>query len=1086
MSKLRNASLLNERSLETIIGNKSYSSMSSNIRMISPKRGINHNKGDNYQSPLPPNRNPKLYKGSPSPRESRVHNNNNNFNDTDIENVIKDFDTSFDINDSIISPSPKKKKKNIKDVKTELITSFIDQSLGLYKGANDTLKQIQSKIFSNVATSDSQLQGTMLQQSLEELNFFAISNGTTIYDDNVTINYIIRVFPGQSFSLSLFVINTNQSWNLFIPYNENVIYLRQLQDKLKMSSQWNFFADKILQCIHVELVNEYIVSVNFDNDNFSNSCRDEINHILHSHNNNSSDEYVKSYLNNNKFFIQEPSTAMQRIFSADYKYPESDIINNSVVTANNEYINLNDFVSSQSFSESIVVDDTSEYNSIQLANKKNRKIIINNNMLNKTEKAVLRRERLLKCLDIYTKNSISNTLKSTVVKEISNMKTEMNNKLEDFQSEIKLLREQILSSSDYVRNSSMEWMKSDLENLSLISNFAEKKDLLTLQNEMSVLMLKFQEEYNQLQDEMSHISLEQTTMQEKLLENVTPNTSPTNKGSSTNSNISFLTTRHNSQLKFLDNSNNNTNSNNNSPLSDMYNSSNSKFSFSNRNQSSYTRTLGDVGMYTTKDGEVRTKPERSNLSVADVEELFSRLSTLELRLAMVESNGPSNNLSLQELTNQELMQEIPIEPVYYIDKNIASDRLKNVFRKVIRNNFYAKNKGTAVFRMMAIERIITITDNAKVISVTLDDCITTSNKDLCIHAMHRVVHVFTIEHPDAVSMKNIKASQILNVMNAFINDINILKLSYDAINAMISDDTPALIINNIKEDLASSDHCGLLLNALKDYTSNPLITFRATKCLHKITTDYPKFNSRLCQGNVELLANLFSQAAENPSVVENLAKIVTNVCKDNSNNQDRLAEVGLGEYIIECIEKYSSNERLIYLLCNAVSSLTARRHKANQLVCLRNKSPIIMIEMFNLYQKKAVMVEQLSVTILSLSTKSKKIKNIYIDQGIIKTIIQIFNNYLDIINKNDGIITEEIMKLLSYIAWITTYFAPFHGRNDRQIIIDDLTFVLNKYLVLNGITEEFNNHIQNIFKKFTSVDDDDVSTRNTIIRYNGV
>jgi hypothetical protein len=995
--------------------------------MISPKRGINLNVGDNYQSPLPPNRNPKLYKTKASPRESRVQNTNNN-----NENISKDFDTRFDINDSIISPMPKKKflKKNIKDMKSELITSFIsDQSIGLYKGDNDGLKQLQSKASSNIITSDSQLQGTMLQQSLEELNFFIISNGNTIYGDQ-TINYIIRVFPGQSFSMSLFVINTNQSWNLFIPYNENVIHLRHIQTKLTMSSQWKIFADIILKCIHVTIEDGYIVSVNFDNDGFLNDCGNEINNIVHNLNNNSDRKNIKHYLNDNKFILQEPSTAMKRIFNYSEDYKSSDnIINNDVDITNNEYINLDSFVSSQSFSESIVLENPSE-NSISLM-KKNQN---NNKVLNKTEKSAIRRERLLKCLDIYTKKSISNTLKSTVVKEISNMKTEMSKTLQDFQVEIKLLRDQILSSSDYAHHSSMEWMKSDLEirteNLSLMSNFADKKDVITLKNDMSALMIRFQEDFNQLQEEMNQISLEQTTIQDNLLLDIgSPYNSPISNiiGSPTtfNSPISEnirKSIRQSPKLNnptnlhaILDNNNNNnnnnninntTNNNNNtSALSDILGTSNDSAAFGNQISSSYPRTLGNVGLYTNKDGNVVTKPERSNLTVQEVENLFSRLNTLEKRLAKVESKP----LSFQKRLD---------EPICYVDKNIASDRLKKVFRKVVRNNFYTKYRGTAVFRMKAVERIIAITDNTKVISLTLDDCISTGNNDLCIHTMRRVVHVFTIEHPDAISMKNIKPRQILNIMNTFINDTNILKLSYDAINAMISDDASSLIINDIKDDLASSDQCGLLLNAINDYTNNPLITFRATRCLYKMTIEHPKFSHRLCQGNVQLLVQLFSQSSENPSVLENLAKLVINLCQDNTINQDRLAEVGLGEHIIGCIERFSSNERLVYLLCKSLSSLTNKKHKANQLVCSRNKSPEIIIEILQLHQQSPLIIEQLSKTLLSLCSKSKTIKNVYIDKGILKLIPDIFKNYLDIIDNNEGKITVVNIKVLSYYLWV--------------------------------------------------------------------
>lgn len=363
-----------------------------------------------------------------------------------------------------------------------------------------------------------------------------------------------------------------------------------------------------------------------------------------------------------------------------------------------------------------------------------------------------------------------------------------------------------------------------------------------------------------------------------------------------------------------------------------------------------------------------------------------------------------------------------------LKQNTAAMKIQGALRVNCRRKKYIKSDSNlSVLRADSLLRILDITRDENVLHKAFATAMELEYVLLANKSVNRSVELLSKYFKSGILFP-VDIDLLLDCVHFFLKvDKNLADRGFDAL----------AVVAKLKPDALTGENpelCDLIIQTIADYTSDPLLCFKATKCLYRMCEK--NVANRLSLGRLEsclVMKALSETHVKNTSLVENFAKCLINLCINCSENQDMLGEVGICDSVFVAFIEHLSLERLFYLLCRSIINLCAGNHRPNQDRLAKGAYPSVFITTIKTYKAFPKAMEQIITCILSIVANNKPNKQKFLDIGICDVLLDLVSQTAD-------------SAILGNCFWaISTLLSATGSDGKQKELFDKTIIVLREY-----------------------------------------
>jgi len=363
-----------------------------------------------------------------------------------------------------------------------------------------------------------------------------------------------------------------------------------------------------------------------------------------------------------------------------------------------------------------------------------------------------------------------------------------------------------------------------------------------------------------------------------------------------------------------------------------------------------------------------------------------------------------------------------------LKQNSAAVKIQQVMRQNCRRKKYLKSDNNlSVLRADSLLRIIDMTRDENILHKAFATAMELEYVLLANKSVNRSVELLSKYFKSGVLFP-VDIDLLLDCVHFFLKvDKNLVDRGFDALAVAVK----------LKSDTLTGENpelCDLIIQTIAEYSSDPLLCFKATKCLYRMCEK--NVANRLSLGRLEsclVIKSLSETHVKNTSIVENIAKCLINLCINCSENQDMLGEVGICDSVFLAFIEHLSLERLFYLLCRSIINLCAGNHRPNQDRLAKGTYPSVFITAIKTYKAFPRAMEQIITCILSIVANNKPNKQKFLDIGICDVLLDLVSQTAD-------------SAILCNCFWaISTLLSATGSEGKQKELFDKTIIVLREY-----------------------------------------
>lgn len=384
-------------------------------------------------------------------------------------------------------------------------------------------------------------------------------------------------------------------------------------------------------------------------------------------------------------------------------------------------------------------------------------------------------------------------------------------------------------------------------------------------------------------------------------------------------------------------------------------------------------------------------------------------------------------------------------------------KIQQAVQNCIRRKRSKTVSGPLLFRCAALVKMCAEAVDPKVITLGLSSAVEVNSVNGPL-ALQLATTAFT--RLDALVSAADKASQFIEVdiatfttaLKLFYTTLEVAMSAFDVLSTLLkiegarkeSDVSATMGLQNTLDRMHDHGTCELLVTVLDCHAKHGQTAYKASRSLFRATLNSPRNAARIGEAPyVKVIAKTFKGYVKNALVVENMMRIISNLCSDNTANQDNLGEAGFCEIILMAFQEHRKSDRVVCLLAKGVISLCAQNHLKNQEFFGSSAKLDALVKILSKSKDKPQVVEGICWAFLSILVGNRKAVINLTEIGILEVLFEMISTA--------GNTADVVM----YGCWVLSNLA--YACTDDREITPKLKAILAK-LEVNGANEEVKRH----------------------------
>ena len=257
-----------------------------------------------------------------------------------------------------------------------------------------------------------------------------------------------------------------------------------------------------------------------------------------------------------------------------------------------------------------------------------------------------------------------------------------------------------------------------------------------------------------------------------------------------------------------------------------------------------------------------------------------------------------------------------------------------------------------------------------------------------------------------------------------------------------SDSGPSNALHTLLEEYYKAGIGQALLNVCKQHSENITTCMSCQRLISIVVSHHEKGRMFIGQEKgCKVLRSLFSKYENKLQACELACGIITNLCRDNVGNQDRLGDVGICNFITNALQAHAfTNDKFCFACLQAVLGMCAKNHTTNRELFYSKELPSVFNELLVKYRSNFKLAEVICKALVLLVSANKSTALAFNKAGLAQLVYDIITNTGGTGGDTDKGCPASLISLCLIVLAFTSHYTYEDQRhlneNIRQLLIN--------------------------------------------------